>query len=139
MRIPKKIRKARLDMLALMDVVFLVLIFLVYAMMTMAELKGMPVTLPSSKSAMTERNVVLSLTIQQNGNLWLDKTPVSLEELAEKLNRSALQDKADIEEPAIQIFADAQLPYQKLFEVLDVLKRAGLKKISLQASPANGK
>lgn len=134
MRIPRKRHRARVEMLPLMDVVFLILIFLIYAMMVMVVHLGMPVMLPTSKSAQPEKIVVLALTIQQDGALWLDKKPVTLEALpAEVMRQGGEQGMNPGDEPTLQIFADAMLPYQKLFNVLDVLKQAGLKKISLQA------
>lgn len=134
MRLPRTRRHARVELLPLMDVVFLILVFLIYAMMVMVVQMGMPVSLPTSKSAQPEQVVVLALTIQEDGALWLDKTPVTLENLAEDvLQQSRKRGLTESEQPTVQIFADAMLPYQKLFNVLDVLKKAGLKKISLQA------
>lgn len=132
MRLPRTHKHARVEMLPLMDVVFLILVFLIYAMMVMVVHMGMPVSLPTSKSAQPEQMVVLALTVQQDGALWLDKEPVSLEGLPAAVLRQS-GEKGGADEPTLQIFADAALPYQKLFNVLDVLKKAGLKKISLQA------
>ncbi len=134
MRLPRRQRKARLEMLPLMDVVFLILVFLIYAMMVMVVQMGMPVDLPSSKSAQPQQVVTLALTIQKDGQIWIDKEPATLDTLAAQIaaqmrERGAPED----DEPNLQIFADAELPYQKLFNVLDILKNAGLKKISLQA------
>lgn len=134
MRMPRTRRHARVEMLPLMDVVFLILVFLIYAMMVMVVHMGMPVALPTSKSAQPEQVVTLALTIQQDGALWLGKEAVTLADLPDAVARQSLErGLAASDEPALQVFADAMLPYQKLFDVLDVLKKAGLKKISLQA------
>lgn len=136
MRLPGKHRRARVELLPLMDVVFLILIFLVYAMMVMVVQRGMPVALPASTGSQPEHKTVLALTIEEDGKLWLDKKPVSLEDLPQEIVARMRPDEGDgEEEPALQIFADAALPYQKLFSVLDILKSAGLKKISLQSRP----
>lgn len=138
MKLRRAHRHARLELLPLMDVVFLVLVFLIYAMMVMVVHTGMTVALPTSKSVQPEQIVTLALTIEADGKLWLDKTPVSLENLTESIETDMRQRGAPQgDEPSLQIFADAALPYQKLFNVLDVLKKAGLKKISLQAKEIN--
>ncbi len=67
MRMPRKHRHARVEMLPLMDVVFLILVFLIYAMMVMVVHMGMPVALPTSKNAQPEQMVVLALTIRRKG------------------------------------------------------------------------
>lgn len=133
MKLRRSRRHARMELLPLMDVVFLVLVFLIYAMMVMVVHMGMPVALPTSKSAQPEQMIVLAVTIQEDGKIWLDKKPVTLESLPDDIRALAKEQGGDDEDPTVQIFADAALPYQKLFNVLDVLKSAGLKKISLQA------
>lgn len=134
MRLPRTRRHARVELLPLMDVVFLILVFLIYAMMVMVVQVGMPVNLPASKNAQPDQTVVLALTIQRDGSLWIDKDQVTLENLAEDVMRQSRErGLVEGDEPTVQIFADAELPYQKLFDVLDALKMAGLKKISLQA------
>lgn len=134
MHLPRRHKHARLEMLPLMDVVFLILVFLIYAMMVMVVQMGMPVALPTSKSSQPDQQVTLAVTIQQDGALWVDKAPATLESLPDEIMKQGReQGIVGDEEPTVQIFADAQLPYQKLFDVLDVLKKAGLKKISLQS------
>ena len=138
MKLRRPRRHARMELLPLMDVVFLVLVFLIYAMMVMVVHTGMPVALPTSKSVQPEQIVTLALTIEADGKLWLDKNPVTLNNLKESIEADMRERGAnDNDEPSLQIFADATLPYQKLFHVLDELKRAGLKKISLQAKETN--
>uniref|UniRef100_UPI00244DFF14 ExbD/TolR family protein n=1 Tax=Sangeribacter muris TaxID=2880703 RepID=UPI00244DFF14 len=89
MRMPRTHRHARVEMLPLMDVVFLILVFLIYAMMVMVVHMGMPVALPTSKNAQPEQIVVLALTIRQDGALWLDKDPVTLETLPGEVMRQS--------------------------------------------------
>ena len=136
MHLPRKHKHARLEMLPLMDVVFLILVFLIYAMTVMVVQMGMPVSLPTSKSNQPDQQITLAVTIQKDGALWVDKSPVTLESLPNEIMRKS-KDQGSDKEPTVQIFADALLPYQKLFNVLDVLKNAGLKKISLQSKAGN--
>lgn len=116
-------------MLPLIDIVFLLLVFFIYAMLSMAVHRGLPVNLPSSVSAEIDKKLVLSLTIKADGTIFVDKEPVALENLAEVLKIKAAGSK----EPGVLIFADRRLQYQKLFHVLDQIRLAGLDRISLQA------
>ena len=134
MRLPRKRRNARANLLPLLDVVFLILVFLVYAMLSMVAHRGMPVSLPPSASALPEQVESLALTIQADGAMWLDKKPVTPANLTEELGALI---RTGAGEPVVQVFADASLPYQNLYKVLDILKKAGLKKISLQAMAEN--
>ena len=54
MRLRRKKVKPRVEMLPLMDVVFLLLVFFIYSMLTMAVHRGVALTLPVSGTAERE-------------------------------------------------------------------------------------
>jgi len=116
-------------MLPLIDIVFLLLVFFIYAMLSMAVHRGLPVKLPSSVSAELDKKLVLSLTIKADESIFVDKEPVALENLAKILKKKA----AGSSQPGVLVFADRSLAYQKLFHVLDQIRLAGVDRISLQA------
>jgi biopolymer transport protein ExbD len=122
-------RPPRVEMLPLIDVVFLLLVVFIYAMLSMAVHKGMPVDLPVSGQIRPEQEQPLSVTIEADGALFLDKEPVSLENLAARLK---LQPGLN-SETGVLLFADRRVSYQQLFDVLDRIRAAGLHRISLQA------
>jgi biopolymer transport protein ExbD len=123
------IRKARIEMLPLIDMVFLVLVFFIYGMLSMAVHRGLPVMLPVSDSAPIEKDLVLSMTVRSDGSLFVDRQEVALEELSSVLSQRAGESK----ETGVLIFADRDLAYQRLFHVLDEIRKAGLSRVSLQA------
>jgi biopolymer transport protein ExbD len=122
-------RKARIEMLPLIDIVFLLLVFFIYAMLSMTVHRGLTVVLPASATAKIEKQIVLSVTVRADGNIFLDKARVALEDLAHTLKLKAKEEK----ETGVLLFADASTTYQKLFRILDQIRMAGLTKISLQA------
>ena len=125
----------RIEMMPLIDIVFLLLVFFIYAMLSLAVHHGQPVDLPQSSSAALETQEAIGITIQAAGqgvNLFVDEEPVSLELLSERL-RSKKTEKQDDQDPEVQIFADKTVSYQELFQVLDRIKQSGLTRISLQA------
>ena len=125
-------------MLPLMDVVFLLLVFFIYTMLIMTVHRGIPVRLPSSTAAQVEKLSTLTLTVKADGSLFLDKTPVSMDELTDMLRQNEAQDqKPKQDQPALQIFAEDSLAYQQLYRILDAVKTAGISRISLQAQQAD--
>jgi biopolymer transport protein ExbD len=133
--------KVRIEMLPLIDIVFLLLVFFIYAMLSMAVHYGQPVDLPDSSTATLDSNQALSITIQKNENTlgyFIDDQPVILEHLSERLAETVrINGKGDDQE--VQIFADGAVSYQELYHVLDQIQGAGLHRISLQADPRQGK
>jgi len=122
-------RKARIEILPLIDIVFLLLVFFIYAMLSMAVHRGVTVRLPHSSTAIVEQESLLSITIRKDGEVFLDKERVRLEDLARSLRHAAERQEAS---RGVLLFADKRVPYQVLVQVLDQVKTAGLSRISLQ-------
>ena len=126
------IKKPRIEMLPLIDIVFLLLIFFIYAMLSMAVHRSLPVSLPVSSSASVSTELNLTITVRQNGGIFLDKRKVSLEQMQKILtdkSRGAGEDKS----VHVDLFADKALSYQELYKILDMIKNAGISNVSLQA------
>ena len=122
-------RKSRIEMIPLIDIVFLLLVVFIYTMLSMAVHKGLSVALPTSAATEIEKNLVLSVSIDRDGMVYLDMVPIPLGELTQALaSRAEGQDN-----PGVLLFADKEVDYQDLFRVLDRIKLAGLNQISLQA------
>ena len=122
-------KKVRIEMLPLIDIVFLLLVFFIYAMVSMAVHRALPVALPSSDTARIHKQLVLSVTVDSEGAIHVDKDPVPLQSLAAILKEKA----GKTESPGVLLFADKDLSYQDLFRVLDQIALAGIKQVSLQA------
>ena len=60
-------KRARIEILPLIDIVFLLLVFFIYAMLSMAVHRGLPVDLPLSQSAEIDQKLSLSITIKDAG------------------------------------------------------------------------
>jgi len=129
-------KKARVEMLPLIDIVFLLLVFFIYAMLSMAVHHGLPVDLPVSAVASPDKDATLGVTVQKVAGggyqVLVDEDPVPLARLAEELRRRAIRPSGQ-PEPGVLLYADRQVDYQQLFRVLDQINRAGLSRISLQA------
>ena len=134
MKVTRRKRKpVRIEMLPLIDIVFLLLIFFIYAMLSMAVHRGLHLDLPESSSATVSRKSPVTISIKQSGNsirVFYDKKEVGFDTLRSLLNKRR-QGKNDL---PVLVFADERVSYQQLFEVLDLLRESGIREISLQAN-----
>ena len=103
--------------------------FFIYAMLSMAVHRGLPVLLPTSSSAKIDKELLLSITVKSDGTVYVDKDQIDLNDLESFLKAKTISDK----EIGILLFADRSLSYQNLFRVLDQIRTAGIHRISLQA------
>lgn len=121
-------KKVRIEIVPMIDVMFLILVFFIYGMLSMAVHKGVFVKLPTSTQAESRKLKEISVTLDKNGALYVNKVEIRLEDLSNYLTAN-FQDKDFV----ILLFADKDVNYQSIFNVLDKVKHAGFHKISLQA------
>lgn len=128
-------KRARIEMLPLIDIVFLVLVFFIFAMLSMAVHRSLPVILPASASATIDTQLHLTVTVKKDGAVYLDKVLLSPEELQAVLHDNAIKAASgDKKSVSVTLFADKDISYQELYRILDVIRMAGIANVSLQAS-----
>jgi biopolymer transport protein ExbD len=121
--------KARIEMLPLIDIIFLVLVVFIFAMLSMAVHRSLPVELPRSSTVTIDPQVRLTITVRADHKIFVNKEPVSLDELS-----SLIREKAQMEEnPGVALVVDQNVSYRQLFDVLDRIRQSGVAQISLQA------
>jgi biopolymer transport protein ExbD len=122
-------RRPRIELIPLIDILFFLLIFLIYCIVSMAVHRSLPVHLPASSTASVDQRAILSVTLQSDGSVYVNKVKVPLDNLRDYLRTRA----EETQKPGVLLFADRDLSYQKLFVVLDEIRMAGISQIALQA------
>jgi biopolymer transport protein ExbD len=108
---------------------YLVLL-LIFIVMTAAGVKGMKVELPkASDKAVKNLSVpkIQAITVDSEGKIQLNQTPVTLDELENKLSAMKLT-TPDI---PVVVRGDSASQYREVMGVLSVLGRLGIDKIGL--------
>jgi biopolymer transport protein ExbD len=108
---------------------YLVLL-LIFIVMTAAGVKGMKVELPkASKSAVKNLSApkIQAITVDAEGKIQLNQTPVTLEELESKLTAM----KLTIPDIPVVVRGDTASQYREVMGVLNVLGKLGIDKIGL--------
>jgi biopolymer transport protein ExbD len=121
--------KPRIEMLPLIDIVFLLLVVFIYSMLSMSVHRGLSVTLPESSVADIEKQTPVSVTVKAENELYVDDVRVSLADLSQMLASESTGPTT----PGVLLFAEDTVSYQTLFTVLDQITLAGIHDISLQA------
>ena len=130
-------RKARMEMISLMDVMFLILVFFVYSVFSMSVHRGLKVDLPSARGT-TQKGEQTIITLTADNALYLNKQPMPLDELVlatVKLWRSSAT--------PVLISADKGASLGTGIELLGKLKNGGVERVAFQVNsepqPAAGK
>jgi len=122
-------RRARIEIVPLIDVVFLLLVFFIYAMLSMTVYRGLRVTLPRAGGAVEEAGPLV-ITIAADDGLWLDDRPVSVEEAVAR----AVAHTADGAGPVL-INGDREAGLGTAVELLARLQKADVQSVSFRVEP----
>jgi len=120
--------RAELNVTPLVDVM---LVLLIVFMVTAPLLSvGVPVNLPqTAASQLTDQKEPLVVTVNSEGKIFLQETPVELEALGARLS-AVVANKAD---QVIYVRGDKAIDYGRVMSVMGALVSAGFSKVSLVA------
>jgi biopolymer transport protein ExbD len=121
-------KKARVEMIPLIDVIFLLLVTFIFFTMSMAIHRGLPVQLPSSSTAQVERKDFVDITIKEDGKLYVNKKEMTLSELVDRL--TVLHRESP--EMRVLISGDKKASYELIISVMDAVKKSGIPGVSLE-------
>lgn len=125
--------KARIEMIPLIDVVFILLVAFIFFAMSMTIDRGVPVNLPVSSAAQVKEKDCAEIAIKKNGEIFFNR---------EKMNDRALLSRLVLlhrKSPGIKIVisGDREASYKSVVSVIDVVKRAGISGLSLKTKIDN--
>ncbi len=127
--LPSAKRKARIEIIPLIDIVFFLLATFVMVSMSMVKNQGVLVKLPvASTSAAEDRRSAVTLSITEGGDVFLNKEKILIEDLREKLQ--SLKEG----NPEIKVFinGDERALLGPTVRVLDEVRMVGIKKVAIQ-------
>ena len=132
--LPSAKRKARIEIIPLIDVVFFLLATFVMVSMSMVKNQGISVNLPRAATGSTQdRKTFATVSVSKDGQIFLNKEPVNMETHRSRL--SALK----AEEPELRVFiqGDEGASFGSAVQVLDEVRKLGLLKVSIQTKGQN--
>ncbi|WP_144152916.1 ExbD/TolR family protein [Paraburkholderia sp. BCC1885] len=110
----------------MLDLAYVLLI--IFIIMTTASVQGIKVDLPkASSSASMAKPQTKAITVSDSGQIYLDAYPVSMDELENRLRTI----KATTPDVPIVLKGDSTVAYQKVMDVLDLLRRLDLSQVGL--------
>jgi biopolymer transport protein ExbD len=124
-------KKARVEMLPLIDVVFLLLVFFIYAFLSMTVHHGLKVDLPEAGLAAQNTEEYIAITIDCDNQLFLNQEPVNERDLIPRIQTLRGPDS----ERPIFIHGDKSADLGIAVKILDQLQAAGIQKISFACTP----
>jgi biopolymer transport protein ExbD len=122
-------RRARIEMIALIDVVFLLLVFFIYAMLSMTVFRGLELNLPRAEGRVQREAIVI--TLDRENRLIVD----GRERERGDVVAWATGEHAETGLPVL-VRGDREADFGVALELLAELQQAGLAAVSFQVEDA---
>ncbi len=134
MRVPRtETKKARIEIIPMIDVIFFLLVFFMMTSLTMVQMEGERVTLPESATATLNPEEKVVVSIAKSGQVFVGRDQVNE---AQVLPLISEQVKAN---PAITVIinCDKEQQMTRFVRVFDLIKQANAGKVMIATSPKN--
>ncbi len=117
---------ADINVTPMLDLSYVLLV--IFIIMTTASVQGIKVNLPKASAAPSlAKPTTKAITITEDGRIFLDTYPVTMEELESRLR----QHKAVNPDFPVVIKGDSKVQYEKVIDVLDLMGRLDITQLGL--------
>ena len=134
---PVQIKRARIEIIPLIDIMFFLLASFMLVSLSMVNMKSVKVNLPTATSSNMEiKKDYADISVEKSGAFFLDKKPMADHELVRSL--LAMQQA----NPKLRVFisGDKDALHGDIIHVLDLVRSAGIEKVAFEIrKPDNSK
>ncbi len=130
----RELKRARIEIIPMIDTMFFLLVFFMLSSLALTKLNGLPVNLPQSATAPKQAPAELTITVDKNQKVYVNKIPVRFETLEPQLVESAGKG-ADLGAATVIINADASVPHGLVVRCIDGAREVGIVKFAIATAP----
>ncbi|HVZ79804.1 MAG TPA: biopolymer transporter ExbD [bacterium] len=122
-------RRARLEIIPLIDVMFFLLATFIMVSLSMIQDRSIPVNLPGARSsqASPEKAAVI-LAVTKEGKIFWNKEALDLKDLPARLQGLVAADP----DPKVMVHGDKAADFGTVVSVLDDVRKAGVKRTAIR-------
>jgi biopolymer transport protein ExbD len=123
----REIKKARIEIIPMIDTIFFLLVFFMISTLSMARYSGLPVNLPKAATGQQTPSESAAITIASDGTIAIDKQEVSRAQVGEIL-KARLTNSPGL---LVLINADERVEHGLVVEIMDHARQAGVAKMAI--------
>jgi biopolymer transport protein ExbD len=128
-------KKARIEIIPLIDIMFFLLASFMLASLSMIRLQSIKMDLPTATVAKRDfKPDIVNVAVDKGGNLYIEKKAVSMVELQSYLSNKF---RVNTNVP-VYISGDKDATHGTVISVLDLVRRQGIQKVSFAIAPQQG-
>jgi biopolymer transport protein ExbD len=122
-------KKARIEIIPLIDVIFFLLATFVLFTLSLNRIMSVPVNLPiASDKASPPDDTSVTIQVSDQGACYWNKELINLSEISGRIAHY----KTQVSEPRILITGDSRAKFGITVQVLDEVRKAGIQQVSVE-------
>jgi biopolymer transport protein ExbD len=131
-RSPLPHRKARIEIIPLIDIMFFLLASFMLASLSMMRLQAVKMNLPTATMAKKDfKPDIVNISVDREGKLFVEKQPVGWPELQHYLSNKC---RVNTNFP-VYVSGDRDAMHGTVSGVLDMVRRLGIQKVAFAIAP----
>jgi biopolymer transport protein ExbD len=130
MRLHDELEKSsEINIVPMIDVIFSILAFFIISTLYLTRSEGLPVNLPNAKTAQSQPSTKITVTIQPDGEIALNRKPIELEALEDAVRALVVPNSESI----VIVNADEKVDHGQVVSVMDRLRQVEGAKLAIAA------
>ncbi len=126
---------AQINIVPMIDVIFAILTFFILATLFLNRSEGLPVNLPQAKTAKPQLTTRVVITMQPDGEIFLNRVRIDLSQLESKI-----RDLVDSNQKVVAVInADEQVEHGKVVSVMDRIRQIEGAKLAIATQSPQSK
>lgn len=129
-------KKARIEIIPLIDIMFFLLASFMMVSLTMIKMQSIKMDLPTAVQATRDfKPDIINIDVDRNGQPWIEKQPKTLAEVFSYITNK-ISSNTNL---PVYIRGDKDATHGSVISVLDLVRKAGILKVSFAINPPEAK
>ncbi|MCS6813405.1 MAG: biopolymer transporter ExbD [Cyanobacteria bacterium] len=109
----------QINIVPMIDVIFAILTFFIMSTLFLGRLEGLTVNLPKAQSAKPQKAVRATVTLNKDGGLYLNKSPIQVDALSQSVRQLSEPGK----DLVVVLNADGEVTHDRVVAVIDQIRQ----------------
>jgi biopolymer transport protein ExbD len=123
--------KPRIEIIPMIDIMMFLLVFFIMVTLTMIAGSGIPLDLPSAKTAQQLQTTKITIGVDKNGAMYVDGGSIDAASLTQRLQGA----QGEGQKLDVVIEGERAVPLQTLLAVMDIVRGVGITAVGIATRP----
>lgn len=118
-----------INIVPMIDVIFSILAFVIITSLDLTRSQGLPVNLPSANTVQQQPSTDITVTVESNGSIYLNKEPIELNVLTEEVRNLVNPNNPSL----VIINADEGVQHGQVVQIMDRVRQVEGARLAIAA------